>query len=80
MDTNKFATVAGAEVAPRAESVTAGKTAQFSMYANGTCPRCGGEIFGDGYRSVLHCENAEPESYEFHEPDAAKVLCVPQPE
>jgi len=42
---------------------------------NGVCPRCGGNLIGDGWRSVLHCENADLEMYEFHEPDARAVLC-----
>ena len=73
---SEFATVAGGEVAPHAKSVTAGKTAQISMYANGECPHCGSPLIGDGYRDVLHCENAEPETYEYHEPDAQPVLCA----
>ena len=73
---SEFATVAGGEVAPHAKSVTAGKTAQFPVYGNGYCPNCGGGIHGDGYRWVLHCENATPETYEYHEPDAQAVLCA----
>lgn len=46
-----------------------------SIYANGTCSNCGGEILGDGYTVVLHCENAEiPDCTE---PDANTVLCAP---
>ncbi len=39
------------------------------------CPKCGGDIIGDGYNSVAHCEYAEETSYEFHEPDAEPVPC-----
>ncbi len=45
------------------------------MSANGYCSKCGGDLIGDGYRDVLHCENAEPEAFEHHEPDAPPVLC-----
>ena len=44
-------------------------------YGYGPCPRCGGDLIGDGYNTVLHCENAEEAAYEFHEPDAQPVLC-----
>lgn len=45
------------------------------MYANGECPHCGSPLLGDGHHHVLHCENADPESYEYCEPDAPPVLC-----
>lgn len=32
-------------------------------------------MIGDGYTSVMHCENADEADYEFHEPDAEPVLC-----
>lgn len=80
VSTSEFETVAGrgnehSHGCPP-KSVTAGETAQISMYANGECPHCGSPLIGDGYRDVLHCENAEPESYECHEPDAQPVLCA----
>ena len=49
--------------------------ASFPVYGNGYCPKCGGDLIGDGYRDVLHCENADPESYAYHEPDAQPVYC-----
>ena len=39
------------------------------------CPKCGGDIIGDGYTSVMHCEYADDEEYEHCEPDADVVLC-----
>jgi hypothetical protein len=50
-------------------------TAQNSMYPNGECPLCGSRLIGDGFRDVLRCENADPESYARHEPDANPVFC-----
>jgi hypothetical protein len=40
-----------------------------------SCPKCGGDIIGDGYTSVMHCEYAEDSEYEYHEPDANPVWC-----
>ncbi len=40
-----------------------------------SCPICGGDLIGDGYSSVIHCENANERVYEFHESDAPMVLC-----
>lgn len=45
---------------------------------NGTCSKCGGTILGDGYREVLHCENAEWSALEGREPDSGVVECGPQ--
>lgn len=42
---------------------------------NGTCPNCGAPLIGDGYRDVLRCENADPESYAYHEPEADPIFC-----
>lgn len=39
------------------------------------CPNCGGKMLGDGYTAVLACENAEPDTYAHHEPDAKPVHC-----
>ena len=36
----------------------------------GTCPICGWTLVGDGFTSVIHCENAEVKDYWDHEPDA----------
>ncbi len=46
-----------------------------SIYANGECPNCGNPLTGDGFKTVLHCENANPDSYADHEPDAQPVFC-----
>lgn len=42
---------------------------------DGQCIKCGGEMIGDGYTAVAHCENAEEEDYEYHEPDAGPIYC-----
>lgn len=39
------------------------------------CIKCGGDMVGDGYTSVMHCEYADETTYEFHEPDASPVYC-----
>lgn len=39
------------------------------------CSKCGGNMEGDGYTWVYHCEFAEPEDYDSHEPDADPVYC-----
>lgn len=44
------------------------------------CTRCNGTMEGDGYTSVLRCENACEADYEFHEPDAGPVYCRPSEE
>jgi uncharacterized protein (DUF983 family) len=41
------------------------------------CPVCGGTMIGDGYTTVLHCENADESTYADHEPDARPVYCPP---
>jgi len=46
---------------------------------NGVCRNCGGALQGDGFSTVLHCESADPDSYEHHEPDANPVLCRQNP-
>ena len=38
------------------------------------CPKCNGEMLGDGYTSVMQCENAEDVDA-YLEPDAEPVLC-----
>lgn len=40
------------------------------------CSNCGGNMEGNGYSKVLHCEFAEEETYEDHEPDAKPVVCA----
>ncbi len=39
------------------------------------CNQCGGEMIGDGYTLVMHCEYADEEDYWYHECDAAPVEC-----
>lgn len=45
-----------------------------SIYPNGECPNCGGQLFGDGVSTVLRCEFADdtPDV----EPDANPVYCA----
>lgn len=38
-----------------------------------TCPSCGGDLIGDGYTSVIHCEEVDPDPW--LEPDANPVYC-----
>ena len=45
---------------------------------HGTCSKCGGTILGDGYRTVLHCQNADWNAIEGREPDSGPVECGPQ--
>jgi hypothetical protein len=33
------------------------------------CSKCGGEIIGNGYTSIMHCENADEDTYWFEAPD-----------
>ena len=40
-----------------------------------SCIKCGGEMHGDGYTSVEHCEYAEESGYEFEAPDAGPFYC-----
>jgi len=39
------------------------------------CKDCGGEMIGDGFTVIVHCENAEEESFFYDEPDSAHVFC-----
>lgn len=38
-----------------------------------TCAKCGGDMIGDGYTSVLHCEYVD--ETECYEPDAEPIYC-----
>ena len=40
-----------------------------------TCPNCGGDLLGDGYHTVIHCENADYDRVESFEPDANPIYC-----
>jgi hypothetical protein len=42
---------------------------------NPGCPRCGGTMIGDGYKSVRHCENSTEESYFYADPDRGPIYC-----
>lgn len=46
------------------------------MYPNGSCPNCGGKLFGDGYKTVLRCENTKVDTF-YIEPDAQPIYCEP---
>jgi hypothetical protein len=39
-----------------------------------TCPFCGGDLIGDGYTVVLHCENVDISDC-CAEPDAGPIYC-----
>ena len=39
------------------------------------CSDCGGTLIGDGYSTVVHCEEAQEELYSESEPDANPVMC-----
>lgn len=44
---------------------------------NACCPNCGGTLIGDGYTSVLHCENAEDlDAIAEAEADAGPIYCA----
>lgn len=40
-----------------------------------SCPKCGGEMIGDGYTTVLHCEFANEEDYWYLAPDSNPIYC-----
>ncbi len=39
------------------------------------CPRCGGDIIGDGFTTVRRCEFATDDKIYSTEPDAPIILC-----
>lgn len=39
------------------------------------CDNCGEEMIGDGYRSAIHCPNADIDDFWYNEPDANPVHC-----
>lgn len=39
------------------------------------CKICGGDIIGDGYTIVLHCENVELDLSNLPEPDSNIIYC-----
>lgn len=44
-----------------------------------SCPNCGFDLIGDGYTSVLHCENVDVTG-EGYESDAGPIFCEPEAE
>ncbi len=40
-----------------------------------TCPECGGDLIGDGYTTVIHCEYTEEEVYYYAAPDEGPFYC-----
>lgn len=44
------------------------------------CPVCGGEMVGDGFHTVIHCENAEYGDYYDQAPDSNPVECCDEKE
>jgi hypothetical protein len=40
-----------------------------------TCPNCGENMIGDGYRVPLHCPNADEDDWFHAEPDIAPIHC-----
>ena len=39
------------------------------------CPKCNGDMIGDGYSQVEHCEFANVDDYAFVECDAGPIYC-----
>ena len=39
------------------------------------CKNCGGDMIGDGYTSVIHCEYADHELIDLCEPDCSPIFC-----
>lgn len=44
------------------------------------CPNCGGDIIGDGYTTVLHCEQADEDEVMDADPDSQLICCKPDQE
>jgi len=40
-----------------------------------SCKNCGGDMIGDGYTSVIHCEYADEEDYLYSAPDSGPFYC-----
>jgi hypothetical protein len=43
--------------------------------SDGTCPFCKGLMVGDGYREVIHCENAKWKDYRYLLPEDSAIYC-----
>lgn len=39
------------------------------------CKNCGESMEGDGHQRVIHCPNADSETYDYSEPDSTPVMC-----
>ncbi len=39
------------------------------------CDKCNGDLIGDGYNSVIHCEYADDDKVQFCAGDEGPVLC-----
>ena len=39
------------------------------------CPKCGGDLYGDGYTIPYHCGEAREEDWWYSEPDSGPWLC-----
>ena len=50
-----------------------------STYHYHSCPNCGGDLLGDGYTKVIHCENAHGDAL-LVAPDSNIVFCNHQDE
>jgi hypothetical protein len=59
----------------RPQPVDPSTTAAVARYSS-NCPVCGGGLIGDGFTSVIHCENVDVIG-EGYEPDADPVYCDP---
>jgi len=46
-------------------------------FYDAVCPHCHGELIGDGFTTVVHCENADQESYWYSAPDEGPFYCDP---
>lgn len=44
------------------------------MSGNGSCPNCGWDLIGDGFTSVLQCENTTEDTWDIS-PDDSPVYC-----
>ena len=47
----------------------------FARFMSNVCNDCGGALIGDGYKTVLHCEEVPEELYSESEPDANPIMC-----
>jgi len=50
-------------------------SAHAAPYRRQVCPHCGGDLIGDGYTTVVHCELADENEVACAEPDANPIWC-----